>query len=185
MYGGPAGQVPLYHRISRPTAASPFPMATVAEFQKQGVLPGRPWRDAPTLQTNYIFDLTASAIPQRPYKHMCGMNNYRASLPFARRLRAPKRGSGDHARKALSASSFRSRLPGRPSMTAQQMYGQVRAQVHGSHVEHGTDNNQKIATGTTAVGFCSYTVTAGPTNTPGILEAAMRADGDKSGDSLL
>ena len=149
----------------------------VAEFQKQGVLP--------TLQTNYIFDLTASAIPQRPYKHMCGMNNYQASLPFARRLRAPKRGSGDHARKALSASSFRSRLPGRPSMTAQQMYGQVRAQVHGSHVEHGTDNNQKIATGTTAVGFCSYTVTAGPTNTPGILEAAMRADGDKSGDSLL
>ena len=92
MYGGPAGQVPLYHRLSRPTAASPFPMATVAELQKQGALPARPWRDAPTLQTNYIFDLTASAIPQRPHKHMCGMSNYRASLPIARILRATTRG---------------------------------------------------------------------------------------------
>ena len=42
MYGGPAEQAPVYHKISGPTAARPFPMATVAELQKQGVLCAQP-----------------------------------------------------------------------------------------------------------------------------------------------
>ena len=36
------------------------------------------------------------------------------------------------------------------SCDAQQLYEQVRAQVHGSYVAHGADENAKAATGTTA-----------------------------------